>query len=46
MRSNKAVKNKLHTKYALTEKLNYSIFIKKQKQNKSFWNVKKHIKLV
>lgn len=35
MRSNKAVKNKLHTKYALTEKLNYSIFIKKQK-NKSF----------
>lgn len=44
MRSNKAVKNKLHTKYALTEKLNYSIFIKKK--TRVFWNVKKHIKLV
>lgn len=32
MRSNKAVKNKLHTKYALTEKLNYSIFIKKKQE--------------
>lgn len=41
MHSNKAVKHKLHTKHAV--KLNYSVFIKKDKR---FWNVTMHVKLV
>lgn len=44
MHSNKAVKNKLHTKHSLTTvKLSYSAFIKKRTR---FWNVTMHVKLV
>ena len=44
IRSNKAVMYKLHIKHSLkTLKLNYSVFIKKDKR---FWNVTMHIKLV
>lgn len=43
MHSNKAVKHKLQTKHSLTTvKLNYSVFIKRDKR---FWNVTMHIKL-